>query len=126
MWDDLFECVFNTQILRGDNCIPLVNPSEKPWKVDTGLRKRPVLEILSFKMLGGDREMMSAKPPVPQLSGPATAAAADTKMAQTPSTSAPTAPKPKAAVNLAAKTLDAMGEVEPVTTGEIMDDTVPW
>jgi hypothetical protein len=109
MLDELFECVFNTQILRGNNCIPLVNPNEKPWKVGTGLRKRPVLEILSFKTIGGDRETMPAKPPVPQLTGP-NAAPVEPSASSAPTQPAPAQSqpaKPKPAINLAAKTLDA-------------------
>jgi hypothetical protein len=136
-WDELRDAVINMRLLRGDRCLPLVLLSEKPWKVPTGLRKRPYFDIVGWKTPGGDREAISAKPPTPQLTGP-NIAPVETPAPVTPTTLSPTPTtpvsnsaqpqqaKPKPPVNLAAETLDAMGDVKPVTTAEIMDDDVPW
>jgi hypothetical protein len=136
-WDELREAVINMRLLRGDKCLPLVRPSEKPWKVPTGLRKRPFLEILGWKTPGGDRAGIPAKP-VPRLSGPAVAPvaaspAAPAATSQATTTSPPSNPstqpyqaKPKPPVNLTSETLAAMDEVRPATTSEILNDELPF
>jgi hypothetical protein len=92
--------------------------------VPTGLRKRPVLEIVGWKTPGGPGgEAIPAKPPTPQLEQPTTAPVETPAKPPTPSQSAA---KPKPAVKLAAETLDAMGDVKPVTMAEVVDDDIPW
>jgi hypothetical protein len=136
-WNELLEAVANMRILRGDKCVPFVRVTEKPWKLDTGMRKRPAFEILYYKTPGGDREAIPAKPSAPQLTGP-NAALVETPSPATPTTSSsastasvnnaaqPQQAKPKPPINLAAETLSTMGDVKPVTTVEIMDDEIPW
>lgn len=126
-WDELREAVVNMRLLRGDRCLPLVRLGEKPWKIPSGLRKRPFFEIVGWKTPGGDREAIPAKPATPQLSGPAvTPTKAPPAPAAAPSQPA-SAPKPKPAVKLASETLAVMGEMKPPTMGENMnDDEVPW
>jgi hypothetical protein len=140
MWSELDESITNMRILRGDLCLPVVHPNEKPWKVDTGLRKRPVLDVVSWKVCGGNKSML-ANPVMPQLSGPAAASGETASPAASPATSASPPPvastptnnpaqshqaKPKPPVNLAAETLNVMGDVKPVTMAEIMDDELPF
>jgi hypothetical protein len=141
MADELSESVTNMRILRGSTCLPLVQPAEKPWKLDTGLRKRPVLDIINFKTFGGNAQAVPAKPVTPQLSGPTVAPVETPPTAPAtppPTTPPPTTPspasnpaqpyqaKPKPPVQLAAETLTAMSDVKPVTTSEILDDEVPF
>jgi hypothetical protein len=134
MADELSESVTNMRILRGGMCLPLVHPGEKPWKVDTGLRKRPILDIINWKIPGSDAQAVPAKPVTPQLSGPAVAsveASSTAATAPTPPSSAsnpaqPYQPRSWPPVNLAGDTLNRMGEVKPVTMSEIVDDEVLW
>ena len=142
MADELSESVANMRILRGGMCLPLVHPSEKPWKVDTGLRKRPILEVIDWKTPAGEgpKSIPTPEAPTPQLPSPAVApvktpptTSVVPAIAPVATTSAPTTnsaetyqAKPKPPVNLASETLKAMGNVKPVTTGEILDDTIPW
>jgi hypothetical protein len=140
-YDKLKESVMTTRMLRGTRVMPIVLLSEKPMKTNYGMGLRPHFEIVDWKIPGGDAQMVSAKPTAPQLTGPTAASV------QSPPTSPPTSPpaspsaasapatntsaqpyeaKPKPPVNLAGETLTAMGNVKPVTTGEIMDDEVPW
>jgi hypothetical protein len=133
MWEDLRDDVVNMRLLRGDpSCLPIVNLTECPWPLARGMRKRPVAKILGYKTPGGgDGQAIAAKPP-PQLSGPTTAA-----QAPPPPMTPPPAPsvtpaaasnpaKPKPPVQLTGETLEAMGDVKPVTTSEIMNDELNW
>jgi hypothetical protein len=118
--DELREQVITMRALRGIAVIPVVNLEDRPFKTNWGMRKRPYLHIIGWKSPGGDGpQSVPAKSPTPQLPGPATA--------EKPSpASADSAPKPKPAVNLGDNTLDAMKDVTPPSTGEIMDDSIPW
>jgi hypothetical protein len=133
-WDLLREAVTMMRALRGTKCFPLVNLTERPMKSKfrpSGMGMRPHFEIIDWKTPGGDTTAVAAKP-TPQLSGPTTAA-------PTPPTAAPTTPaatadhaprphprQPKPAVSVAAGTISAMGDVEPVSTEEEMNDDLPW
>jgi hypothetical protein len=131
-YDDLKEAVIMTRALRGVSVIPAVNLSERPFKTNFGMRKRPHYEIIGWKTPGGDGQAVVAKPATPQLSGPTTAAQAPPNpvppTAAPSSTPAPTSnpAKPKPPVQLTGETLEAMGDVKPVTLREALDDEVPW
>jgi hypothetical protein len=128
-YDELREAVIGMRALRGTNVFPLVNLSEKPWNTSWGLRKRPYLEIIGWKTPGGDAPTVPPAPTPPQLTGSAKAPT-ETPPATPPPTTNHSAPpsqaKPRPPVNLGSETLAAMGDVNPATTGEIMDDEVPW
>jgi hypothetical protein len=72
-YDDLKEAVITMRALRGDAVIPAVNLSERPFKTNFGMRKRPHYEIVGWKTPGGDAQAVSARPVTPQLAGPAAA-----------------------------------------------------
>lgn len=118
--EELQEAVANMRLLRGDRCLPLVHLTEKPWKVPTGLRKRPVFEIVDWKTPGGEHAIAST----PQLAGPNTAPD-ETAPAET-AKPAQSAAKPKPRVKLAKETLGKMAAVEPVSTAEFIDDDLPY
>ena len=115
--------------------IPVVHLSERPFKTNYGMRKRPYFDIIGWKTPGGDdAKAVPAKPPTPQLPSPAVAQTPPTTpTAPAAATSTPTSDlvepyqaKPKPPVKLASETLNAMGDVKPVTIGEILDDEVSW
>ena len=114
--------------LRGTRVMPVVNLSERPMKTNFGMRTRPHFEIIDWKTPGDDAKAIPAKPATPQLSGPAVAPAETPPAAPRPPSNPaqPHQAKPKPPVKLASETLDAMGDVKPVTTGEIIDDDIPW
>jgi hypothetical protein len=125
-YDELREAVMGMRALRGANVFPVVNLGEKPWNTSFGLRKRPYFDIIDFQTPGGTAPAVPAKSAPPQLSAPV-----ETPPTSSPPVTAskPTQPhqaKPKPPVNLASETLDAMDDVPPATTGEILNDEVPW
>jgi hypothetical protein len=134
-YNDLKEAVITMRALRGANVVPAVNLSERPFKTNFGMRKRPHYEIIGWKTPGGGGgQALPARPATPQLPGP-TAAPVETPLAAAPSapppspTGNPAQPyqaKPKPSVNVANETLAAMGDAQPATLGEIMDDKVAW
>jgi hypothetical protein len=132
-FDALREAVVTMRMLRGVKVIPIVNLDERPFKTKKGMRKRPHFQIVGWKFPGEDDKAISTKP-APQLSGPSTAAALQTPPTAAPAAAPTSAPepapryqaKPKPPVNLASETLNTMGDVKPVTTSEILDDSVPW
>jgi hypothetical protein len=147
-YDELKEAVITMRALRGSNVIPVVNLSERPFKTNFGMRKRPYYDIIGWKTPGGDGgQAVTTKPAAPQLSGP-TAASVETSEApaETPAappaapsvapSAAPPAPtskpaqphqaKPKPPVNPTSETLATMSDVKPVTMSEVMGDEVPW
>lgn len=134
-YDELKEAVITMRALRGVTVIPVVQLSERPFKTNYGMRKRPYYNIIGWKTPGGDEpKAVPAKSPTPQL--PSSAAAETlptTPMAPAAASSTPTTnsvepyqAKPKPPVRLASETLNAMGEVKPATMGEITNDEVPW
>jgi hypothetical protein len=131
--DWLNEAVITMRALRGTRVMPIVNLDERPMKTDFGMRRRPHFAIIGWKAPGSDTQAVPAKPPVPQLTGPA-AAAPPASVASAPAsapTGAPASPpvsprQPKPAVNLATETLATMSDVKPAATSEILDDELPW
>jgi hypothetical protein len=146
-YDELKEAVVTMRALRGTRVVAAVDLSEKPFKTNFGMRRRPYFEIIGWKTPGdgGGGKVIPPKP-APQLTGPVTApapaptpapAVAPTTSAPTPAprpaapaqasspTSNPT-PKPKAPVILGSETLAAMGDVKPLAMSEIMDDELPF
>jgi hypothetical protein len=128
-FDVLKEQVITMRALRGTRVMPVVNLSERPMKTNFGMGRRPHFEIVGWKTPGDDAKAVPPAPATPQLTGPVTAST------ETPPASAATASpaaaqpyqaKPKPPVNLAGETLTAMGDVKPVTTSEILDDSIPW
>lgn len=136
-YDQLKERVITMRMLRGHKVLPVVRLSERPWKTQFGMKKRPHFEIAGWKVPGRDDSgaAIPAKP-TPQISGPTTPM---TTTEAAPPTTAPAASvvagpdaspsyqaKPKAPVNLSGETLTAMSDVKPATMGEIVGDDVPW
>ena len=126
--DALKEAVITMRALRGTKCMPVVNLSERPMKMRYGMGKRPHFEIIGWKTPGEDA--VPTMPPAPQLSAPAVAPA---ESPPTPTEIKPEQPKwhqakPKAQVSLTTttETLEAMGDVKPVSSNEILDDEIPW
>jgi hypothetical protein len=141
-YDDLKEQVITMRALRGARVIPTVILSERPFKTNFGMRKRPHYEIIpdGWKIPGGNGPAIAAKPTPPQLSGPTTAAEAPpppvtppaavtpSTPAKSSSTPAPTSnpAKPKPPVQLTGESLEVMSNVKPVTMSEVLRDEVPW
>jgi hypothetical protein len=112
--------------------MPIINLTERTMKTNFGMGMRPHFEIIGWKTPGEDAAVL-AKPTTPQLSSPAAAAENPPASASAAATSAPTpasgATRPRQAkppVNLSAETLAAMCDIKPVTTGEILNDEIPW
>ena len=131
-WDALREAVITMRALRGDKCVPLVTLSERPMKTNFGMRLRPHFEIVGWKTPGGDDgEAALPKSAAPQLSGPAAAPTPNAAPASATSNTAPPQPRPgKPPIRFTGdSTLAAMSDVKPVTTEELLNDSlegVPW
>ena len=147
-YDALKESVITMRALRGTKCVPLVNLGERPMKMKFGMGMRPHFEIIGWKTPGEDANAIPGQPAAPQLSGPAatetppaptTAPLAHSNVTSGRVENGPAQPqanpqarpkplqaKPKPPVNVSSATLTAMGDVKPVTTGEFLNDDVPW
>jgi hypothetical protein len=118
----LKEAVIVMRSLRGSRVIPLVNLGERFRKSKKfGMQRHPHFEIIptGWKIPGGDTETVP-KQPTPQLPSPVA------KTPPTDDTIEPRARRPKPTVKLTDDTLNAMGDVKPATTGEILNDELPW
>ncbi len=139
-FEQLRENVATMRMLRNARVMPLVKLSSRPMKTKYKMSERPHFEIIGWYTPGGSGDAL-APPTAPQLPGPAAADVppATTETSQTqpskrkydPISSGPqpqpqqeTHPiKPKPPVNAA---LDAMDDVKPATSAEILDDDIPW
>jgi hypothetical protein len=125
----LKEAVITMRALRGTRVMPVVNLSERPWKTRFGMQKRPHFEIIGWKTPGDDGKAIPAAQPTPQLPGPATAptsAPVTTTPAATVTSTSPPPRQSKPPVTINTETLNAVGEMKPVTAGEILKDEIPW
>jgi hypothetical protein len=137
-YEQLKENVVTMRMLRGARVMPLVELSSKPMKTKFRMGERPDFRIVAWHLPGGDGGVL-APPTAPQLPGPAAAEVPATSEAPPTQPSEPKADpmssgaqpqtkspqhqaKPKPPVNA---TLDAMGEVKPATSAEILDDDIP-
>jgi hypothetical protein len=139
-YDQLKESVIVMRSLRGTKCMPLVNFAERPMKSKRFDKvPRPHFEIVGWKNPPGEGsgEKAIADKPKPQLPGPNAAekpAPAPTFTAPTtgpmPAQAAPQAPATPAAqeskptIALTGDTLSAMSDVAPITTKELLDDSI--
>jgi hypothetical protein len=123
--DALTESVTTMRALRGTKCMPLVNLGERPMKMKFGMGMRPHFEIIGWKTPGDDGAAIAA--PSTSLLTSSVVTAVETvpsePKADPISSGPPLQAKAKPPVNA---TLTAMGDVKPVTVGEIMDDEIPW
>jgi hypothetical protein len=132
-FDALRESVLTMRMLRNAKVIPLVSLEARPFKTTYGMTKRPHFQVVGWKSPGGDDKAIAATP-ASQLPGPTAAAAPQTPPSHAPAAAPTSAPetvppyqaKSKPPVNLAGETLNVMTDVKPVTTSEILDDSVPW
>ena len=134
--DELKEGVVTMRAFRGLRVLPVVRLSTKPWKTSFGDRKRPFFDIIDYKTPGGEAAIPSK--PTPQLTGPATASTpSSTPLAATATTPRPhpvaapetKPPSAKRPVTLSDYTMAVMGDVKPVTTEELLNDSLddlPW
>ena len=140
-FDALKEAVITMRALRGTRCMPVVKLADRPMKMKFGQGKRPHLEIIGWRTPGEDANAIPARPTTPQLPGPAaaetspastmTAAASNitsgpAQLAQLQHQAEPRQVKSKPPIDVSGETLATMSDVKPVTTGEILDDDIPW
>jgi hypothetical protein len=113
--------------LRGENVRPLVNLTKKPMKSKKwGTVMRPDFEIVGWKVTpGGGGQALPAQS-APQLAAPATAPAAPP--AEAPPPTAPNKPASKPSINISTKkdAIDALTDAAPVTSEELLNDSIPW
>jgi hypothetical protein len=107
-WDALREQVAIMRMLRGVRVLPVVQPTERPFKTKFGMKTRPHFQVLEWREARGGPAALSAKPAA-QIAGPTTAAAAS-------STSATVAPT--------TETINKMAKVDPPTLNEVLDDEI--
>jgi hypothetical protein len=125
-YDRICDAVTNMRALRGAKVSPLVHLSERPMKTNFGPRTRPHLEIVGWKYPGEDLSPAPQPDPTP----PSTASPSTVP----PPTSQPTQPmsnptprQPKPSVNVRGNgTLAAMGDVDPVSMAEELNDKIHW
>jgi hypothetical protein len=132
----LEEQVTVMRVLRGEHVLPIVNLEQRPMKTTYGWKKRPHLEIVEWRAIGGSP--LASQSPTPQLTGPATAAApppaapaavapAPALAASAPTAPTPAAPTPAASVPTASAVLDNTEPLKPVTVAELIaDELPPW
>jgi hypothetical protein len=119
--DGLREQVMIMRSLRGEKVVAKVMLTERPYSSKKwGKVMRPHFEIIAWVAPGDGGSKAIANQPTPQLSGPGAAA-------PPPAAPASSKPKNKPSINLGAKdAIDVLTEVEPVTTEELLNDSIPW
>lgn len=140
-FDALKEAVITMRAFRGTRCMPLVNLSSRPMRMKFGQGKRPHFEIVRYCTPGDEGNAVPAGPSAPQLSGPVAAEktpAPTTTSAPSGILNGPEQParhqhqanshqtKPKPPIDVSSETIAIMGDVKPVTMGEILDDKILW
>jgi hypothetical protein len=117
-FDLLKEAVITVRSLRGIRVLPLVNLTERPMKTKFGVKMRPHFQVIDWKAPPGeDGKAVPAQAAPPQLSAPAPSSAPTPKA------------RPKSPVPLSDYTLAVMGSPKPVTTEELLNDSLddlPW
>ena len=115
--DHLNESVSGMRMLRGDRVLPLVTLGERPMKTRFGVKSRPHFEIVDWKEAGV---------PVLREEAPKAALPASKLEAEPGQTAAP-APQPEPAkAKRKTTTLERMGDVKPVSPGEVVNDAIPY
>jgi len=135
-FDALKEAVVTMRALRGTRCMPVVNLADRPMKMKFGQGKRPHFDIVGWRTPGEDGSAVPARPTVPQLPGPAAAetpastmtpiTTGPAQLAQAQHQAEPRQAKAKPPIDVTGETLATMSDVRPVSTGEILDDDIPW
>ena len=128
--------VANMRVLRGARVMPLVRLAERPMKTQFGLKSRPHFEIIDWKAPGDPTALptepapqlpkATAPAPAPEPEPPTPPAAPEPAPAPAPPTGSRRKPRMKSPIRLGEETMVAMGKVEPVTMGEIIDDSLPF
>ena len=139
MFETLSEQILVTQMFRGTNVAPVVMLEHRPMKTKVGLKSRPHLRVIDWKVLGGGESgtlpsqtppllgaSASASTPTPMTAAPATSTTTAAAPAATPTPGPapapnPTPEKPKSA----AEALDRFASAKPVTTSEVINDQLP-
>ena len=103
--DQLREKVITMRALRGAGVVPVVRLAHRPMKTAFGVKHRPEFEVVEWRQWGGGGSAIAA-PQSPRLSGPAQASAPKTTTAE--------------------QTIASMGDVQPVTAKEFIDDEIQW
>ena len=116
--DHLKESVAGMRMLRGGKVLPLVTLEERPMKTRFGVKSRPHFGVVDWKEAGApllkEEAPRAALPPAPKLE------------AEPDQTAAP-APQPKPAkAKRKTTTLERMGDVKPVSAGEVVDDEISY
>jgi hypothetical protein len=134
LYNDMDESVSTVRAIRGDRCFPIVKLGQTSWTSRKwGSVLRPHFEILQWKVLGGGNtgDQVSAPAPAPQLTGPVLERTPEEpKPTATPTSTQPR--QPKKPITVSAYTQAVMGALpdsKPVTTDELLDDSLenlPW
>jgi hypothetical protein len=112
-FDQLRESIAVMQALRGARVLPVAQLDQRPMKTNFGMKSRPHLQIIGWRIPGGGGgdSAALAPAPAPPLTGPAPAPQP-----------VPAQPIPPAA----AATLAATEPVKPVSAGEFINDEIPF
>lgn len=113
--DRLRENVIIMRSLRGADVVPLVKLTHAPMETNFGLKHRPEFRIVSWHDPRGPGGLLG-KPNEP----------VDGNGSTTPQITGPTSPPTSTPAAEAASTIGAMGSVSKPTTGEAVDDNIPW
>lgn len=120
--EQLKENVITMRMLRGARVMVLVEPGSKPMKTKFKMSERPDFRIIDWYTPGDDGGLLAGPTP-PQLSGPVTAEATETQPAELEADPISSSPQAKPWVNA---TLNAMGDVKPTSSEEVLNDKIPW
>jgi hypothetical protein len=139
MYETLSEQILVTQMFRGTNVAPVVMLEQRPMKTKVGMKSRPHMRVIDWKIIGGGESgtlplhtppllggSPSASTPTPTTGAPATSATTAAAVpALDPVASAASATASPAPVTNAASTLDQTKSVNPVTMSEFISDELP-
>jgi hypothetical protein len=138
-YEQLEERIGVMRLLRGEHVLPIVRLEKRPMKTQHGMKTRPHLQPIEWRVPGGGGPKLAPQPPSPPISGPSTQSTPSTPTTPTTPTASTAAPastsasKPAstpttpATAETASTILDHTKPVKPVTVAELIaDELPPW
>jgi len=113
-YSHLEEQISVMRLLRGEHVFPIVRLETRPMPTRFGMKARPHLEPIDWRVPGGGGSQLAPQSPTPQISGPSASSSAPSPAPATPPTTPPAAP-----------VLDSTRPAKPVTVAELVDDELP-
>jgi hypothetical protein len=121
-FDALNEAVVIMRMMRGEKVSPIVLLEERPFQTKLfGLKRRPHFQPVDWRTPKKPPPLAEPTPP-PPLPAPAS----ESPPAPPTETAAAAKPEARPAARVTAETMEKMDKVKPVSTEELLNDSIPW